>query len=64
VQIVHGEADTMIDVDHSVRIFDALGSHEKRLWIIPRASHGRGFRRARREYRERLVTFFREALSG
>jgi uncharacterized protein len=64
VQIVHGDADTMIDVDHSIRIFDALGSREKHLWIIPRAAHGRGFRRARREYRERLVTFFREALAG
>lgn len=64
VHIVHGDADTMIDVDHSVRIFDALACAEKHLWIIRGARHGRGFRRARREYRERLVAFFRGALGA
>jgi uncharacterized protein len=64
VQIVHGDADTMIDVNHSVHIFDALASPEKHLWIIPGASHGRGFRRAKGGYRDRLVGFFREALAG
>jgi dipeptidyl aminopeptidase/acylaminoacyl peptidase len=63
VQIVHGDADTMIEVGHSVHIFDALASPEKHLWIIPGAAHGRGFRRAKREYHARLVTFFERALS-
>jgi fermentation-respiration switch protein FrsA (DUF1100 family) len=64
VQIVHGDADTMIDVGHSVHIFDALASPEKHLWIIPGAAHGRGFRRAKREYHDRLVSFFRKTLGG
>ena len=61
VYLVHGDADALISVEHSLRIFDALPSSEKHLWIIPGVGHGRGFRHATSEYAERLVAFFRGA---
>jgi dipeptidyl aminopeptidase/acylaminoacyl peptidase len=62
VYMVHGDADAFIRVEHSMKIFEALPSSEKHLWVIPGVGHGRGFRRATAEYAERLVTFFKGAL--
>lgn len=61
VYLIHGDRDSIIGVDHSRSIFDALASAEKHLWVIPGVAHGRGFRRVTAEYAERLVAFFDRA---
>ncbi|MBX7218996.1 MAG: alpha/beta fold hydrolase [Blastocatellia bacterium] len=62
VQLVHGAADLFVRPHHSQRIFDALTTPHKDLWVVGKAAHTGCFRAARREYRERLVAFFRRHL--
>lgn len=62
VQLVHGAADTFVRPEHSQRIFKALTTLPKELWLVPQAAHTQCFRYARQEYRERLEWFFRKNL--
>lgn len=61
VYLVHGTDDQLISTVHSELIFSSLAG-EKQLWIVQGARHARAIRRAKREYKERLVAFFNEKL--
>jgi fermentation-respiration switch protein FrsA (DUF1100 family) len=63
VYLVHGTEDQLIDTEHSRNIHDALGC-KKEVWFVEGAAHARSirYRRARQEYKERLVSFFKESL--
>jgi dipeptidyl aminopeptidase/acylaminoacyl peptidase len=63
VYLVHGMADQLIASEHSQNIHDAL-SGEKHLWFIAGVRHARGARHAKRDYAERLVSFFTEKLKS
>ena len=61
VYLVHGSDDQLISTAHSELIFASLAG-EKQLWIVQGARHARAIRRAKREYKQRLVAFFDEKL--
>lgn len=63
VYLVHGMADQLIAPEHSKNIHDAL-SGEKHLWFIQGVRHARGARYAKRDYAERLVSFFTKTLEA
>jgi len=62
VYLVHGTADQLIATAHSENIYHALGG-EKSLWFVEGARHARCVRKAKTDYRKRLVRFFDEALN-
>ncbi|HKP87405.1 MAG TPA: alpha/beta fold hydrolase [Blastocatellia bacterium] len=63
VYLVHGTADQLIATAHSQNIFDALGG-DKEMWFVEGARHARSVRHAKREYSERLVSFFTRKLKS
>jgi fermentation-respiration switch protein FrsA (DUF1100 family) len=62
VFIIHGELDDVIPVEHAHRLKEASQHPQSRLWLIPSAEHVRAYVDHPREYVDRVVAFFDEAL--
>lgn len=58
--IIHGDQDRIVPVHHAQRLYEAA-QEPKQLWIVEGAGHIQAF--ASPEYRERFVTYLRQALS-
>jgi uncharacterized protein len=61
VFLVHGAADELIGSAHSESIYNALGGNKK-IWIVEGARHTRSVCRAKLEYSECILSFFKEHL--
>jgi fermentation-respiration switch protein FrsA (DUF1100 family) len=62
VYLVHGTADQLIATAHSESIHNALCG-EKEIWFVEGARHARSVRHVRKEYSERLTSFFNRRLN-
>jgi dipeptidyl aminopeptidase/acylaminoacyl peptidase len=62
VVLVHGTSDDLIATEHSKNIYDALGSQNREFWLVEGARHAKSIRKAKVEYRRRLVEFFEKTL--
>ncbi|GAB4216311.1 MAG: hypothetical protein OHK0022_57280 [Roseiflexaceae bacterium] len=58
--LIHGEADALIPVAHAARLHAAAPAAQ--LWQVPAAAHGESLNTRPREYTERVVAFFEQAL--
>ena len=63
ILVIHGEADSRISVEQSVRIH-ASGSAGSELWLIPGSDHADAFADASDEYVKRVDAYFRIRLKG
>ena len=61
--VIHGADDPLTDSGSAPRIF-AAASGPKELWVVPDCGHARAPEVAHEEYKERVIAFFRNALSG
>jgi uncharacterized protein len=66
ISIVHGEADTTIDVNQGKRLAAAAreGGSPVDLWLLPNVEHVQAAFVATAEYQRRLVSFFGEHLAA
>jgi fermentation-respiration switch protein FrsA (DUF1100 family) len=55
--LIHGDADSVIPVEHSRQIFAAAGE-PKELWVVPGAEHCGGYFVDRQHYVARVTAFF------
>jgi dipeptidyl aminopeptidase/acylaminoacyl peptidase len=61
--VIHGADDQLTDPRSAPRIF-AAASGPKELWVVPDCGHARAPEVAHDEYTERVIAFFRNALSS
>jgi hypothetical protein len=61
--IIHGTSDRVVPYAHAKRLFE-LAREPKQLWTIEGGKHTSAFADPGSPYRQRLVTFFNEALDG
>jgi uncharacterized protein len=61
--IIHGTSDRVVPFAHGKRLFE-LAREPKQLWTIEGGDHTEAFADPGSPYRQRLVTFFNEALEG
>jgi len=54
--MVHGEADSYIDVSHARTLYE-LASPAKELWVVPGARHNQAAMVAEEDYRKRILQF-------
>jgi alpha-beta hydrolase superfamily lysophospholipase len=57
LRIIHGEADSLIPVEHAHQLYNAAGSTDKRLVTIPRAGHNDIMMRDMRLYFDTIQAF-------
>jgi uncharacterized protein len=61
--VIHGADDQLTDPGSAPRIF-AAASGPRELWVVPDCGHARAPEVAHEEYKERVIAFFVNALSG
>jgi fermentation-respiration switch protein FrsA (DUF1100 family) len=59
VLFIHGEEDRVVPSEDSVALYQRYFNPYNELWIVPRAGHVRCYAVARREYVERVASFFK-----
>jgi len=62
VFIIHGEQDDTVPVQHAYRLKEASQNPDSKLWIVPEAQHANSYLVRPAEYKERVISFFDEAL--
>lgn len=62
VFFAHGEADTFVPCEMTVKAYEACKSEDKTLLLVPDAKHGKSFPRAPEKYRAALTAFVDRAL--
>jgi len=62
VFIIHGEQDDTVPVQHAYRLKEASQNLDSKLWIVPEAQHANSYLVRPAEYKERVISFFDEAL--
>lgn len=60
--LIHGAQDKTIPPGDS-RLLFAAANQPKQLWIVPKAGHGQGHRKAKGTYENKVINFFTRALS-
>ena len=63
ILLIHGEADSRIPVEQSVRIHDSAPAASE-LWLLPGTEHADAFLNAPDEYVERVDAYLRNRLIG
>jgi fermentation-respiration switch protein FrsA (DUF1100 family) len=58
ILLIHGEADTQINVNNSKQLFAAAHNPNAQLWLVPKADHIQSYKTEPVAYLERVLAFF------
>jgi fermentation-respiration switch protein FrsA (DUF1100 family) len=64
VLLIHGAEDEIVPVADAQALQAASNNVEDSLWIVPDASHSRGYKAMPEEYISRVVSFFDRAIAA
>lgn len=60
ILVIHSRTDTQVPVSEGLRLYDAIGSTNKELWLVDKTRHGFAFATHHQEYAQRVLGFLQK----